>query len=130
MQAFGIVLCGLLGLVAAPIFCYGVVKFVRPFRRLTRMAWWCSLLGILLLLAELAVVAALGIAGSQRSLGFLFLPLNGLLAAAAAPAVAGLLLTGRRNLVRWWPAVAALAWVVGVVAISWQQDVIETLSLN
>jgi hypothetical protein len=127
MEAFGIALALLGGVFAAPLFCFGLVKLVRPFAPLAALGFGISLTAVALFCVELLLVSAWGIPETRRHLGPGFFPVHGLLTLALAPACACVLLLGKRSLARWWPVAAVICWFVGAGAIFYQYDVAETL---
>jgi hypothetical protein len=127
MESFGIALALLGGLVAAPVFCFALVKLVRPFRWIAALGFWVGVATVALFGTELALVSVWGILGTRRHLGAAFFPVHALLTLGLAPACACALLLGTRSLARWWPLVAAFCWFAGAAAIFYQYDVAETL---
>lgn len=127
MEAFGIAIALLGGLVAAPLFCFGVVRLVRPFESLAALGFWVSVTAVALFSVEVLLVSAWGVLGTRRHLGPGFFPLHAVLTLVLAPASACALLLGKRSLARWWPLAAAICWFVGAGAIFYQYDVAETL---
>src|SRR5687768_7799484 len=120
MEALGIAIFIFSGLVAAPVFCFLVVRLIVPHPRVSRVLFYGALVWLLLFCAELLLVETLGSVRVRELIGPAFFPLHALLTLASAPALACVLLLGPRNLARWWPAVAALAWVLGVFSIFYQ----------
>jgi hypothetical protein len=127
MEAFGIAVMLLGGLVAAPTFCLVLVRLVRRFPPAATLGFWAGMVGVVLFGAEVILVSVWGILVTRRHLGPGFFPVHALLTAGLAPACACALLLGRRSLARWWPAVAVLSWVVGAGCLFYQYDVAETL---
>jgi hypothetical protein len=128
LESFGIALALLGGLVAAPLFCWALAKFVRPFLLIANLGFRIAAASVALFLLELLLVYALGIVGTRRLIGPAFFPLHALLTLGIAPACACALLLGDRfNLARWWPLVAVFCWFVGAAAIFYQYEVAETL---
>jgi hypothetical protein len=127
METLGIALALLGGLVAAPIFCFVLVKFVRAFQPVATFGFWVAVTTVTLFALELILVSVWGVLGTRRHLGAVFFPIHVLLTLGLAPACACALLLGRRSLARWWPLVAAFCWFVGAAAIFYQYDVAETL---
>ena len=127
METVGIMLYSLAGLVAAPIFCVLLAKVVRRAPQLANVLWYGAIAGLSLFACELALVAEFGSVGSHRLLGPAYTVAHALLTLSAAPALAGALLLGRRNLSRWWAAVAVACWLVGVAAIFYYYSVMEAL---
>jgi hypothetical protein len=127
MQAFGITVALLGGMVAAPIFCFVLVKFLRLFRPVATFGFWVALTAVAFFALELVLVSIWGVLGARRHLGPAFFPIHALLTLGLAPACACALLLGRRSLAKWWPLVAVLCWFVGAAAIFYQYGVAETL---
>jgi hypothetical protein len=127
MEAFGIAVTLLAGLVAAPTFCFVLVRLVRRFPPVAALGFWAAVGALVLFGAELILVTVWGILGTRRHLGPAFFPVHALLTVGLAPACACALLLGRRSLARWWPVVAVLCWVVGAGCLFYQYDVAETL---
>jgi hypothetical protein len=65
MQAFGIAIELLLGLVAAPVFCFVLVRFVRPFAVLAAWGFWISVPLVALSAAIGPAVACLALLGRR-----------------------------------------------------------------
>jgi hypothetical protein len=127
VEAFGIALYALAGLVAAPIFCFVVARFSRHFPRFSVLVWWASVGVFVPFLVVVTCVVLVGAIKVRAAVGPLFFPLTVFLALFAAPALACLLLIGRPRISRWWPAVAIVAWCLGVFAIFFQYGVADTL---
>jgi hypothetical protein len=123
--AIGLALIG--GLFAAPIFCLTLVKLIRQFPPLSSFGFWVAVPLLGFFFVEVALVLWLGILSTRALVGPPFFLVHVLLTFAAAPALACLLLLGRRSLKNWWPVVAALCWFVGAGAVFYQYDVAETL---
>jgi hypothetical protein len=127
VESLGIALYLLAGLFAAPIFCFALVRLVRPTLRLARLAYFVAIALLALLAVELTLVSVRGVVGARQLVGPAFFLFHVLVTFTAAPALAGALLLGRRGFAKWWPAVAALCWVVAAVAIFYQYGVAEAL---
>jgi hypothetical protein len=127
MESLAIAIGIIGGLVAAPIFCFMLVKLITPHPRLSRVAFYLSLVALGLFLAELLLVATRGALIARELVGPSFFPVHALITLGSAPALACALVLGRRNFARWWPAVAAICWLVGVFSIFYQYGVAETL---
>jgi hypothetical protein len=127
METLGIALYLLGGVVAAPVFCYALVKLVRPQKAIAAWLFTSSVTTVLLFAVELLVVSIRGILGTRALIGAAFFPVHAFLTLGLAPACAGALLLGRRSIARWWPAAAALCWFIGAAAIFYQYDIAETL---
>lgn len=127
MEFLGIALYLLTGLFAAPIFCFALIRFLKPTQRLARLACAVAVVLLALLVIELSLVSVHGIVGTRQLVGPAFFLSHVLVTFAAAPALATALLLGCRGFAKWWPAVAALCWVVGAVAVFYQYEVAEAL---
>jgi hypothetical protein len=127
MEAFGIALWLLGGLLAAPTFCFALVKLLRPIPVVSVIAFRVAAMCVALFGLELIFVCLWGVLGAREHLGPLFFPVHALLTLGVAPACACALLLGRFSLARWWPLAAVLCWFVGAGAIFYQYDVAETL---
>lgn len=127
MESFGILVTLLGGIVAAPVFCFGLVKLVRPFQPVAAFVFRVAVTAVALFGVEVILVSAWGVLGTRRHLGLAFFPFHTLLTLGLAPACACALLLGARSLARWWALVAALCWFVGAAAIFYQYNVSETL---
>lgn len=117
--------CG--GLLAAPMFCFALVRLVRPFVGVSVAICWAAATCIALFGLELVFVYCWGVLGARQHLGPLFFPLHALPTLGIAPAFACALLLGRLSLSRWWLLAAVLCWFVGAGTIFYQYDVAETL---
>ena len=127
MEAFGIAIALLAGVVAAPIFCFVLVRVVRRFPLLALLGYWVAVPLLSLFLVEVTLVSWRGVLFVRALVGPAFYFLHVLLTFAAAPALACLLLLGQRSIKAWWPAAAALCWVLGACAIFYHENVAETL---
>jgi hypothetical protein len=127
METLGIALALLGGIVAAPTFCFVLVKLVRRFPPIAILGFWVAAASVALFSVELILVSVWGVLGTRQHLGPAFFPVHALLTLGLAPACACALLLGKRSLARWWPVVAALCWLVGAASIFYQYDVAETL---
>ena len=127
MEAFGVALALAGGLAGAPIFCFVLAKLVRPFKRLASAAFWIAVPLVVLYASELVLVLARGVLATRALIGPPYFLIHVVLTLSAAPALACLLILGRRSLAAWWPAVAVVCWVVGAASIFYQYDVAETL---
>ena len=127
MESFGIALYALAGIVAAPIFCFLVSRYSRRLPQLAGAVWWVSLVVLAIFSMEVAWVYLAGAVSARATVGPVFFPLHGLVTLFAAPALACVLLAGRLNVARWWPAVAVIAWSLGMFAIFYQYNVSEAL---
>lgn len=127
MEALGMVLGILGGLIAAPIFCFMLVRLIAPHPGIARFAFYLAVASLGLFAVDLLLVGMRGAVGARELVGAGFFPLHALLTLGSAPALACALLLGRPSLARWWPAVAATCWVVGVFSIFYQYGVAEAL---
>ncbi len=127
MEVVGIALYTLGGLVAAPVFCFLVARYSRTFPKLSAVVWRGSV-GLLVLFAlDLGCVYLVGSVRTRAVAGPVYFPAHVVATLLAAPALACLFLIGRRNVARWWPAIAILAWCLGVFAIFYHYNVSEAL---
>ncbi len=127
METLGIALYLMGGVVAAPVFCYALVRLVRPQKAIASWLFTFAVTMVLLFAVELLLVSIRGVVGTRALIGPAFFPLHALLTLGLAPACAGALLLGRRSIARWWPVAATLCWFIGAAAIFYQYDVAETL---
>ena len=127
MESIGIAIYALGGMVAAPVFCFLVSRYSRRTPNLSSIFWWGSL-GLLSMFAmELVWVYFAGAVSARAAVGPAFFPLHAVVTFLAAPALACFLLAGRWNISGWWPAVAVIAWCLGIFAIFHQYNVAEAL---
>jgi hypothetical protein len=127
MEAFGIALYALGGMVAAPVFCFLVARYSQRFPELSTVVRWGSAGLLVVFILDVAIVDALSAVRVRAYVGPAFFPIHAVATLLAAPASAFVLLAGRRNVSRLWPAVAFLAWCLGVFAIFHQYSVSEAL---
>jgi hypothetical protein len=127
MESVAIALYALGGMVAAPVFCFVVSRYAALFPRLSDALWWAALALFATFTMEVAWVDYAGALRVRAVVGAAFFPIHAFITFFAAPALAFLLLANRRNFSRWWPAVAVIAWLLGVFAIFYQYNVSETL---
>jgi hypothetical protein len=127
MEVLGIALALVGGLVAAPIFCFVLAKVVRRFPRIAALAFLVAVPLVLLYALELMIVLTRGILSTRALIGRPYFLIHVVLTFAAAPALACVLILGRRSLASWWPLAAAICWFVGAGSIFYQYDVAETL---
>lgn len=127
METLGIALALLGGLVAAPVFCFILVRLVRPFHALATPMFWAGVTVVALFSVEALLVSLLGIRGTRELVGPAFFLTHVVLTLSLAAALACALLLGKRSLKTWWPLAAAICWVAGAGAIFFQYDVAETL---
>jgi hypothetical protein len=127
VEAFGIALVLVGGLFAAPIFCLILIKVIRRVPPLALFGFWAAVPLFGLFSVEVVFALSLGVLSTRALVGSAFFLLHVLLTYAAAPALACLLLLGRRSIAGWWPVAAALCWFVGAGAVFYQYDVAETL---
>jgi uncharacterized paraquat-inducible protein A len=100
MEAFGIALYALGGLLAAPLFCLLIARYSRRFLTLSAIAWWGSAALLTLFVLDVAWVHLAGAVSVRAAVGAAFFPLHAVATLLAAPAFASLLLAGRWNLSR------------------------------
>jgi len=127
VESIAIILYSLGGLVAAPVFCYVVARIVRKAQHIAKALWYVAISILWLAAGELLVVTVFGSVRVRGSVGPAFVPVHVILAFFAAPALACAMLLGRRHVANWWPAVAAMCWIVGVAAIFYHYGVMEAL---
>lgn len=127
MEAFGIAIALVVGLFAAPTFCLILVKVVRRFPLLALFGFWVSVPLFALFSVEVFLVLLFGVLSTRALVGPAYFLLHVVLTFAAAPALACLLLLGRRSIKAWWPMTAVLCWFVGAGAVFYQYYVAETL---
>jgi MFS family permease len=127
MESFGIALYALGGMVAAPVFCFLVARYSRRLPALSAIVWWGSVGLLAVFSLDVVWVYILSAVRVRAAVGPAFFPVHAVATLFAAPAFASLFLAGRRNVSRWWPAVAVLAWCLGVFAIFYQYSVAEAL---
>jgi len=127
MEAFGIAIALAGGLVAAPIFCFVLAKVVRRFSRVAALLFVVSVPLILLYASELIVVSMRGVLSTRAMIGPVYFLIHVVLTLSSAPALACVLILGRRSPAAWWPLTAAICWFVGAGSIFYQYDVTETL---
>jgi len=121
MELFAIVLSGPVALVVCLSYCLILAKAVARFASLSR---WLVRLSLVVLgwgLVEALMLLAFGAVGSRRMLGPGFYVAHVLFFFLGTPALANVLVLGRRRLVRWWYLVAALcaAFAVGLVVLQY-----------
>jgi hypothetical protein len=127
MESLGIALGILGGLVAAPLFCFLLIKIIAPLPRLSRLAFFVAAVSLVIYAVELSFVGVRSAVAARQLVGPAFFPVHALLTLGSAPALACVLLLGRRNIAKWWPAAAAICWLVGVFSIFYQYGVAEAL---
>lgn len=127
MEAFGIAIALLVGLFAAPLFCLILVKVIRRVPLLAPLGFWAAVPLLVFWFVEVTLVWFRGVLSVRALVGPPFFLLHALLTFAAAPALACVLLLGHRSMKGWWPAAAALCWLVGAGAILFHFDVAEAL---
>jgi hypothetical protein len=127
LESLGIALALLGGLVASPVFCFILVRLIRPFPTLATPLFWAGVVGVALFLVEASLVSLLGVLGTRKLVGPAFFLTHVVLTLSLAAALAGVLLLGKRSLSRLWPLAAVICWIVGAGAIFYQYDVAETL---
>ena len=111
----------------APIFCFVLAKWIRAFPHLASVAFWVAVPPVVLYASELLLVLTRGVLSTRAVIGPSYFWIHVLLTFSAAPALACVLILGRRNLAAWWPLVASICWVVGAGSVFYQYDVAETL---
>jgi MFS family permease len=127
VETVAIALYALGGMVAAPIFCFLVARYSRQFPKLSAIVWWGSV-GLLAVFSLDVVWVYIASAVTVRAaVGPTYFPVHTVVTLFAAPAFASLLLAGHWKASRWWPAVAVLAWCLGIFAIFYQYNVAEAL---
>jgi hypothetical protein len=127
MELFGIALWILGGIVAAPLFCYGVVHFIKPKQYLSSAIFYVAMLGTALFAIDLVLVGVLGSVGARALVGPVYFPFHALVTLLSAGSLACTLLLGPWRLSSRWLTIAAVCWAVGVFAILFQYNVSETL---
>jgi hypothetical protein len=127
MEAFGIALALLIGLVGAPVFCFILAKLIRPFAALAAFGFWMAAPLVVLFAVEISLVLAFGVLGTRALVGPGFFLTHAVLSLAIGPALACVALLGPRGIPRWWRLVAVVCWLAGAGGIFYQYDVAETL---
>jgi hypothetical protein len=127
VEAFGILLYAAGGLFAAPVFCFILVRYAPRFPQLSARARDLSFALLAVFVIDLAAGYFAGAVRARAAVGPVYFPVHAAATLLAAPALACVLLTGRRSVPRWWPVVAVLAWCLGVFAIFYQYQVAEAL---
>ncbi|MBS0379567.1 MAG: hypothetical protein JSS29_13840 [Proteobacteria bacterium] len=127
MQASGIAVILLGGMLVAPAYCFALVRGIRPLPALTRFGFWVAVTGLMLFAVELAFVGMWGNLGTRAHLGPLFFRVHAGRTVCAAPACGCVPLLGKRSLARAWPGVAVLVWIAGAAALFYFYRVAETL---
>jgi hypothetical protein len=127
MEAFGILLYALGGLIAAPIFCFLLARYSPRFPQISARIRDLSFALLAVFVIDLVSVYFTGAVRARAAVGPAYFPVHAAATLLAAPALACILLVGRRSIPRWWPAVAVLAWCFGVFAIFYQYQVAEAL---
>jgi hypothetical protein len=127
VEVVGIALALLIGLVGAPVFCFVLAKFIRPFAALASFAFWMAAPLVVLFAVEILLVIAFGILGTRALVGPGFFLTHAVLSLAIGPALACVALLGHRGIPRWWPLVAIVCWFAGAAGIFYQYAVAETL---
>jgi len=115
------------GIIAAPVFCFILVKMTRRYSRLSRAAFWTAVTLLCAFAVEIALVGTIGILGTRALIGPPYFVAHVLLTFSAAPALACVLLLGRHGIKGGWPLAAFICWWVGSAAIFYQYNVAETL---
>ncbi len=127
MEAFGIALALLIGLVGAPVSCFVLAKFIRPFPVLASFAFWMAAPLVVLFVVEILLVVAFGVLGTRVLVGPGFFLTHAVLSLAIGLALACVALLGPRGVPRWWPLVAIACWLAGAGGFFYQYYVAETL---
>jgi hypothetical protein len=127
VEAFGIAVVLVGGLVGAPIFCFVLAKVVRRFAQAATLAWWVAVPLVFLYVLELLLALTRGVLSTRALIGPSYFLIHVLLTFSAAPALACVLILGRRNVAAWWPVAAAICWIIGAASIFYQYDVAEAL---
>ncbi|HWW20377.1 MAG TPA: hypothetical protein VNZ06_06200, partial [Steroidobacteraceae bacterium] len=110
-----------------PVFCFFLAKVVRHFPRLSALIFTVAVPLMITYCVEVLIVLIRGVLGARALIGPLYFLLHVALTFSAAPALACVLLLGRRSFASWWLLAAAICWVVGAGSIFYQYDVAETL---
>jgi hypothetical protein len=127
MEAFGILLYAVGGLLAAPIFCFFLARYSPRFPQISARVRDLSVAVLAVFVIDLVAVYFAGAVRARAAVGPAYFPLHAAATLLAAPALACILLVGRSGIRRWWPAVAVVAWCLGVFAIFYQYQVSEAL---
>jgi hypothetical protein len=127
MEAFGILLYAAGGVFAAPIFCFVLARYSLKFPRLSARARALSSALLAIFVLDLISVYFAGPVSVRAAIGPLYFPVHAVATLLAAPALACVLLAARPKVAKWWPAVALIAWCLGVFAIFYQYNVSEAL---
>lgn len=127
MQAFGMAIEMLIGLAGAPVFCFVLARFVRPFPTLAAWSFWLAVPLVVLFVLDLLLLITHGVLGTRTLVGPGFFLTHTVLALAIGPALACAALLGRRGLQRWWPLVAVVCWIAGATGLFYQHDAADTL---
>ena len=127
MESLGITLWILGGIGAAPIFCFALVKYIKPRLNLARLLFYLATIGLCLFALDLLLVGVLGAVRTREFVGSAFFPIHALVTLLSAACLAGVLLLGQRNLARRWVLVALISWMLGVFSIFYQYGVSEAL---
>ena len=127
MEAFGIAVALLIGLVGAPVFCLGLVKVIRPFPAFASFGFWMAVPLVVLYAVEILLVVAFGVLGTRALIGPGFFLIHAVLSLTIGPALACVALLGRHGIPRWWPLVAIVCWVAGAAGIFYRYNVADTL---
>jgi hypothetical protein len=127
METLGIAIYLISGLIAAPLFCLILVRVIRRFPKVAAAAFWVAVPLVAAFATEIAVVESIGVLATRALVGPLYFLMHVLVTFSAAPALACLLLLGRRSVMGGWPVAAFICWCVGAGAIFYQYNVAETL---
>jgi hypothetical protein len=128
MELFGILIAGVIGLVASPLYCLFIEKVVARVNLLSRLLRWISTVIIVLLITEICIVLMYGPLEARRLVGRWFFSIHSALSITIAPALGAflLLLKSRTRLLTWY-LVAAICWITGMAAILYQFFIAESL---
>lgn len=127
LEALGIALWIASGVVAAPLFCLGLVHLVGPRPTLARSVFFLSVLGLSIFTVDVLMVASLGAVYVRQFVGPAYFPIHAVVTLLSAASLAGVLLLGQRSLKRHWGLVAVVCWFVGIFSIDFQYGVSEAL---
>jgi len=127
MEAFGILIALLIGLVGAPVFCFVLTRFVRPIPAVASFGFWAAAPIVALFAIDILLIIAFGVLGTRALVGPGFFLTQAVLSLAIGPALACVLLLGPWSISRWWPLVAAICWIVGAAGIFHRYNVADTL---
>jgi hypothetical protein len=127
MESVAIGLYLVTGLIAAPAFCFVLVRFVRAAPWLAVPLWYAGISIAWVFFVEVVLVMTFGSVTLRDLVGPFSVVVHVVVTFLAAPAVACSLLLGSKQITRWWPGVAAFCWGIGAFAIFHQYSVMESL---